>query len=123
MNVLKKMNSEEVKNSVNFSQEKVYLVTESCLMSLCNILKDAAHVIRKASTLKTGKSKFRSDMIISAVPTRKKLKEAYAVIGTGDPLSGKKSIFKIGNLIKKNNCRKKRRKHTPLIKYQPNLKA
>ena len=41
-------------------------------------------------------------MIISAIPTRKKLKEAYAVIGTGDPLPGKQSIFKIGNRIKKN---------------------
>ena len=39
-------------------------------------------------------------MILSAIPTRKKLKEAYAVIGTGDPLSGKQSIFKIGNRIK-----------------------
>ena len=29
-------------------------------MSLCNILKDAAQVMKKASTLKTGKSKFRS---------------------------------------------------------------
>ena len=40
-------------------------------------------------------------MIMSAIPTRKKLKEAYAVIGTGDPLSGKQSIFKIGNRKKK----------------------
>ena len=39
-------------------------------------------------------------MIMSAIPTRKKLKEAYAVIGTGDPLSGKQRIFKIGNRIK-----------------------
>ena len=29
MNVLKKMNSEEVKNNVNFLQENVYLDTES----------------------------------------------------------------------------------------------
>ena len=39
-------------------------------------------------------------MIMSAIPTSKKLKEAYAVIGTGDPMSGKQSIFKIGNRIK-----------------------
>ena len=37
-------------------------------------------------------------MIMSAIPT--KLKEAYAVIGTGDPLSGKQSILKTGNRIK-----------------------
>ena len=57
---IEKMNSEEVKNNVNFLQKNVYLYTESCLMSLCNILKDAAQVMRKASMLKTGKSKFRS---------------------------------------------------------------
>ena len=41
-------------------------------------------------------------MIMSAIPTRKKLKEAYADVGTGDPLSGQQNIFKIGNRIK--NC-------------------
>ena len=41
-------------------------------------------------------------MILSAIPPRKKLKEAYAVIGAGDPLSGKQRIFKMGNRIKKN---------------------
>ena len=60
MNLLKKMNSKEEKDNVNFLQENVYLDTESCLMSLCNILKDAAQDMKKASTLKTGKSKFRS---------------------------------------------------------------
>ena len=43
---------------------------------------------------------------MSAIPTRKKLEEAYAVIGTGYPLSGKRSIFKIGNRIKKTVERK-----------------
>ena len=57
---IEKMNSEEVKNNVNFRQENVYLDTESCLMSFCNILKDAAQAMKKASTLKIGKSKFRS---------------------------------------------------------------
>ena len=41
-------------------------------------------------------------MIISAIPTRKKRKEAYAVIETKDSLSGKQSIFKIRKRIK--NC-------------------
>ena len=36
------------------------ILIQNHVMSLCNILKDAAHVIKKASTLKTGKSKFRS---------------------------------------------------------------
>ena len=36
---------------------------------------------------------------MSAIPTRKIFKEAYVVIGTGDPLSGKQSIFKIGNRV------------------------
>ena len=53
-------NFEEVKNNVKLLQENVYLDTESCLMSLYYILKDAAQVMKKASTLKTGKSKFRS---------------------------------------------------------------
>ena len=76
-------------------------------MSLCNILKDAAQVMRNASTLRTGKSNLgRVGMIMSAIPTRKKLKEAYAVIGTRDRLSGKQSIFKIGNRIKKTVERK-----------------
>ena len=55
-------------------------------------------------------------MIMSTIPTKKKLKEAYAVFGTGDPLSGKQSVIKIGNRIKN---WKKKRKHTRLIKYQP----
>ena len=68
-----KMNSEEVKNNVTLLQENVYLGTESCLMSLCNILKDAAQVMRKASTVKTGKANLRRvGMIMSAIPTRKK---------------------------------------------------
>ena len=42
---IEKMNSEQVKNNVNFLQENVYLDTESCRMSLCNNLKDASQVM------------------------------------------------------------------------------
>ena len=67
-------------------------------------MKDAAYVIKKASLLKTGKLKNLGwvGTIMCAIPTRKKLKEAYAVIGTGDLLSGKQSIFKKGKSYKKN---------------------
>ena len=42
------MNSKVVKNSVNVLQENVQFDTESCLMSLCNILKDAAQSMKKS---------------------------------------------------------------------------
>ena len=51
------MNSEEVKNNVNFLQENVYLDTESCLMSLCNILKDAAPSYEKGFNVENWKVK------------------------------------------------------------------
>ena len=111
---IEKMNSEEVKNNVNFLQENVYLDTESCLMSLCNILKDAAQVMRKASTFKTGKSKFRSGWYdhecytYKAQRSLRRYRNWISAVRKAEYIQNRKSY--------KKNCWKKRRKHTRIMK-------
>ena len=119
---IEKMNSEEVKNNVNFLKENVYLDTESCFMSLCNILKDTAQVMRKASTLETGKSTFRSGWYdLECYTYKKKAQKSLrryrnwrSVVRKAEYVQNRKSY---------KNCWKKRREHTRLIKYQPCTKA
>ena len=61
-------------------------------MSLCNILKYAAQVMRKTSALKTGKPKFKSGWYDHECYTyKKKLKEAYTAVRKAEYIQSRKS--------------------------------